>query len=639
MCAICGVFHYRGGRADLDVLARMTDIQAHRGPDDHGVWSDGEIALGNRRLAILDLSSAGHMPMSNEDGSLWVTYNGEIYGWRELRSQLMERGHAFRGHSDTEGLLHLYEDHGEGFLEHLRGMFAFALFDRKERRLILARDRVGIKPLYYHDDGRRIVFASELKALLEDPSVPRVVDAAALADYLTFQYVPCPRTILEGVRKLPPAHCLVADASGVRVRRYWELPREVDRRHGIPYFRDGLRELLQESVRLRLQADVPVGAFLSGGIDSSIVVALMSRVTTAPVKTFSIGFGEQEFDELAHARLVAEHLGTDHSELVVEPRALDVLPALVRQYDEPFADASALPTYYLCQMARRTVTVALSGDGGDEVLGGYVTYPWAEAYRRVDVVPAPLRRLAALPARPLPLDHSLGRRLRRIAMSPIERHLEAGSFFMPEELIEILDPGIRCVLREHNPWESPRRLYDEGRVFGPVGALAYVDQNTYMTDDVLAKVDRASMLNSLEVRVPFVDHKVIEFAAKIPFEYKLRGGVGKWILKEAVKDLLPAATIARPKQGFAIPLSRWLGADFGRLAREILLDDRARRRGFLAPAAVARLLERTDLRADRQSRKVWALVWFELWAQTYLDATVGRESLPAVAESPAAGRA
>jgi asparagine synthase (glutamine-hydrolysing) len=620
MCGINGVFHYAGGRADPELTQRQADLIRHRGPDDHGLWHEGPVALAQRRLSIVDLSPGGHQPMPNEDETLWVTFNGELYNWPEVKGTLAARGHRFRGSSDTEMLLHLYEEHGDGMLQHLRGMFAFGLYDRPRRRLLLARDRLGKKPLFYHDDGRRIVFASELKALLLDPSVPREIDEAALADYLTFQYVPSPGAIWKGVRKLPPAHLLVCDAQGPRVARYWSLPVEPDRGHTAEVYGERLRALLVEAVRVRLMSDVPLGAFLSGGVDSSVVTALMSRVVSEPVKTFSIGFEEQDFSELAHARRVAEHLGTDHHELVVRPRALELLPRLVWQMDEPFADASMIPTYYVAEMARRHVTVALSGDGGDEAYAGYTTYAWARRYAAMDRIPAPLRRLAGWPAAWLPADHALGRKLHRLSIDAVDRHLEVMSYFPPRELAQVLSPELARRLRAHDPYAAARTLYAPARAaVGDVAGLLHLDAVTYMTDDVLAKVDRTSMLESLEVRCPLLDHLVLEFVARIPFEYKLRGDVTKWVLKEIASDLLPPETLQRSKQGFGMPLERWFGDDFGRLAREVLLDPRARGRGWFDPRGVERLLAGAGRRGERGVRQVWALLCLELWAQTYLD--------------------
>ena len=628
MCGICGVFHYQAGDPDRGLVERQQRVLAHRGPDDWEVWGEGPVVLGHRRLSIVDLSPGGHQPMPNEDGSLWVTYNGELYGWPELKAVLAARGHRFRGASDTEALLHLYEEHGDGLITHLRGMFAFALYDLPRRRLLVARDRLGIKPLYYHDDGRRLAFASELKALVLDPAVPREPDPQAIADYLTFQYIPSPGTIWKGVRKLPPGHLLVCDERGVRVERYWSLPVEVERGHSEEYYRERLRALLAEAVRLRLVADVPLGAFLSGGVDSSVVVALMAQAVPEPIKTFSIGFEEQEFSELEEARRVAAHLGTDHREFVVRARALELLPRLVWQMDEPFADASMIPMHYLSEMARREVKVALSGDGGDESFAGYATYAWASRYAALDRIPRPLRRIAGLPSRLLGPQRSLGRRLRRLSLDAAERHLDIMSYFSEPELERIVSPGLREVVRDHRPFEAARRHHERAAGgLGEVPALLYLDAMTYMTDDVLAKVDRTSMMHSLEVRVPLLDHKVLEFVARIPFEYKLRGGIGKWILKESVRDLLPPQTLARRKQGFGVPLERWFNGSFGRLAREVLLDPRARGRGWLDPRAVERLIDAPARHPDRHARQVFALVCLELWAQTYVDRP--RDSLTA----------
>ncbi len=620
MCGINGVFHYGGGTPDLALLERQRDCMVHRGPDGQGTWSEGPVALAHRRLAIVDLSPGGHQPMPNEDESLWVTFNGEIYGWPALRTILGSRGHRFRGSSDTEALLHLYEEHGDGMLTHLRGMFAFALYDRPRRRLLLGRDRFGVKPLYYHDDGRRLVFASELKALMLDPSVPREIDERAIADYLTFQYVPAPGTIWRGVRKLPPAHRLVCDANGARVERYWTLPSEVDAGHSLDYYRERLLGLIREAVRVRLVSDVPLGAFLSGGVDSSAVVAMMQQIVQEPVKTFTIGFEEQDFSEVEHARRVATYLGTDHHELIVRPRALELLPRLVWQMDEPLADASVIPSFYLAEMARRHVTVALSGDGGDETFGGYTTYSFARQYAALDAVPRVLRRLAARPALALHPDHVLGRKLRRLPMSVVDRHLHVESFFPRPEMMALLGADLRRELRTHDPFAAMRTIHQAAaRGLGDVAALLQLDAQTYMIDDVMVKVDRTSMLNSLEVREPLLDYPLQEFAAGIPFDLKLAGMTGKWILRESLKGLLPPSILARSKQGFGVPLTHWFGGGFDRLAREVLLDPRARARGWLDPAAIERQLSDVGSRDERRTRQTWALLCLELWAQTYVD--------------------
>ncbi len=629
MCGVNGVFWYRGGRADVEVVRAQARAQRHRGPDDAGVWAEGPVALGHRRLSIVDLSPGGHQPLANEDDTVHVVFNGELYNWPEVMPQLRARGHRFRGRSDTEMLLHLWEERGAELVTELRGMFAFGLYDSRRRTLLLARDRVGKKPLYWHDDGRRIVFASELKSLLADPSVPRDPDPAAVADYLTFGYVPAPGSILAGIRKLPAGHRLLCDEQGPRVERYWELPLTTDYSLSEADAVEGLRERLREAVRVRLMSDVPLGAFLSGGIDSSAVVALMAQVSSTRVKTFSIGFEDADFSELSHAREVAEHLGTEHHELVVRPRALDLLPRLVWGLDEPFADASMIPTFHVSQMARSLVTVALSGDGGDEAFAGYTTYTFARSYARFDVLPPALRQLMALPGALLPSDHPLGRRLRRIGMRSADRHREVMSHFPPRELRAMLSPAMREAVRGHESWAPARALHARAaRGLGELAALPAMDALTYMIDDVLVKVDRTSMMNSLETRAPLLDHHVLEWAARMPFKYKLRGDVSKWVLRECVRPLLPPAILARGKQGFGVPLERWFAGDFGRLAREVLLDDRTRARGWLSPAALARLLAGEDLRDELRAKRVYTLVCLELWARGMLDRPRGELAAP-----------
>ena len=635
MCGVNGVFWYRGGSADADRVQAQARVQRHRGPDDAGVWAEGPVALGHRRLAIVDLSPGGHQPMANEDGTVHVVYNGELYNWPEVMPELAARGHRFRGRSDTEMLLHLWEEKGPDLVADLRGMFAFGLYDSRRRTLLLARDRTGKKPLYWHDDGRRLVFASELKALLADPSVPRDVDPSAIADYLTFQYVPSPGCIFKGVRKLPAGHRLVCDEQGPRVERYWELPLTTDRSMGEAEAIAGLTDRLREAVRVRLMSDVPLGAFLSGGIDSSAVVALMTQVSSTRVKTYSIGFDEEDWSELSHARAVAEHLGTEHHELVVRPHALELLPRLVWGMDEPFADASMLPTWYVSEMARHHVTVALSGDGGDEAFAGYTTYAWASRYARLDGIPYAFRRFVSRLARGLPEDLAFARRLRRLGMKAVDRHLEVMSHFPPHGRSAVLSPEMREAMRGHDPLCAARALHERAaRGLGELAALPALDALTYMTDDVLVKVDRTSMMNSLETRAPLLDHHVLEWVARMPFEYKLRGDVSKWVLREAVRPYLPPHILARGKQGFGVPLERWFAGDLGRLAREILLDDRTRSRGWLSRDGVGQLLGGAGLRDELRARRVFTLLCLELWARAYVDRPRGELGAPTSGEMP-----
>ncbi len=620
MCGISGVFHYGGGAADSVLLERQAWAMRHRGPDGAGTWVDGDVAFAHRRLAILDLSPTGSQPMANEDESVWVVYSGELYDWPDLAPGLVARGHRLRGTSDTEALLHLYEEYGDEMFSRLRGMFAFGLFDRRRRRLVLGRDRFGVKPLYYHDDGRRLVFASELKGLMLDPSIPREIDECAVADYLSYQYVAQPRTIWRGVRKLPAAHRLICDANGARLERYWQLPTEVDAGHPEDWYRERLTSLLREAVRLRLHSDVPLGAFLSGGLDSSVVVALMQQVAPERVKTFTIGFEEEDFTEVEHARQVARHLGTEHHELVVKAHALELLPTLIWQMDEPHADASMIPMYYLAQMARRHVTVSLSGDGGDETFGGYSTYAWARRYAALDFLPAALRRGLARPAGWMHPDHPLGRKLRRVAMDVGARHLHVEATFPPLELAAMLTPELRAAVADYDAGATPRAIHRAAAAgLGEIPALLPLDAQTYLVDDVMAKVDRTTMIHSLESREPLLDHPLQEFAARIPFHLKLRGNVGKWILRECARPLLPPEIVARGKQGFGVPLVHWFGGGFSRLAREVLLDPVTRRRGWLDTAAIERQLGDSGSRDERRTRQTWVLVCLELWARTYLD--------------------
>jgi asparagine synthase (glutamine-hydrolysing) len=617
MCGIVGAFHYRGGHASPELVARQTALLRHRGPDDQGVWSSADVAFGHRRLAIVGCGVSGHQPVCNEDGSCWLTFNGELYGWRQQRRELVARGHRMRGTSDAELALHLYEDHGEALLAQLRGEFAFAIFDRSRRRLLLARDRVGVKPLYYHDDGNRVVFASELKALLLDPSVPRDVDEEAILEYLTFQYVPAPRTIWKGVSKLPPGHRLICDAAGVRLEPYWEFPLGSDSALSEEDAADRLLELLEEAVRLRLDAHTSIGAALSGGIDSSSVVALMARVAPGRISTFSIGFTDAGFDELAEARAVASQFGTDHHEAVVEPRALDGLPHLIWGLDEPFADASILPTYYLARLASSKVKAIVSGDGGDETFAGYRTYRAAARHQRLGLIPRALRRWIGAGAARFHSRHSLGRRLRRVPMSVLDRHLEAMANFPPAELEPLLAPALRELHQRSDPFRASRECHARAaRQIGEVPALLHLDAATYMADDVLKKVECAAMLNSLEVRVPLLDHRLLEFVARLPFHFKWRNGTSKWLLRRGMKDLLPERTLTRAKRGFTVPLERWFGGRFGQLVRETLLDPRARRRGWFDTQRIESLVRAGSARNTQQ---LWSLVCLELWAQSYLD--------------------
>jgi asparagine synthase (glutamine-hydrolysing) len=622
MCGIAGILRADGGPVDESLLASMTSVLAHRGPDGQGVSVQGPAGLGHRRLAIIDLAT-GDQPMFSGDGTIGVVFNGEIYNFRELRRELEGRGFEFRTTSDTEVLLRAYEAYGVDCLRHLRGMFAFALWDGRRRRLVLARDRVGIKPLVYAWDGRRLLFASEIKGLLQDPTVPRDLDWEAFGDYLTYHYVPSPRTIFRAIRKLPPASYLVLDLDRgePELQRYWDLRFAPDERRSEADWGAELRVQLQDAVRSHLVSDVPIGAFLSGGLDSSTVVALMAQGGASPVRTFSIGFGESDYDELAWARLVARRYGTDHYEFVVKPEALDLLPQLAWQFDEPFADSSALPTYCVAKITREHVTVALSGDGGDENFAGYRRYARAQAlHERLDGMPGRLARSVFRAAGRLLPPGARGQRYAELrGEAPVDRYFRMMTAHRSRSVGRLLTAETRVRLGEDHRMAAFRGIAAEGQALDYVSTLQYLDVRTYLPEDILTKVDRTSMLVSLEARVPLLDHRLMEFVATMPTRFKLRDGLGKRILRDTVARDLPPELLTRAKMGFGVPLESWFRGELQGYARDVLLGARARQRGWLEPAAVTRLLDAHTRAARDHSSQIWALLCLEEWARRWLD--------------------
>jgi asparagine synthase (glutamine-hydrolysing) len=621
MCGIAGILRQDGGAVDAGLLGRMTDVLAHRGPDGRGLHVTGPVGLGHRRLSIIDLST-GAQPMATADGALWITYNGEVYNYRELRGELEALGHRFQTTSDTEVILLGYEAWGPDVVTRLRGMFAFAIWDGRRRRLFAARDRLGIKPLVYAWDGKALRFGSEIKALLEDDTVARDLDWDAARDYFAHLCVPAPRTIFRTIRKLPPACYLLASPDGgePEIRRYWTLRMAPDRSVGETEWIARLRAVLDETVRMHMIADVPVGAFLSGGVDSSTVVATMARVSSAPVKTFSIGFDEADFDELAFARQVAGRYGTDHFEMVVKPDVMAILPKLTWQFDEPLADASALPTYCVSKITREHVTVALSGDGGDEGFAGYRRYAEADALARQGDGPllGLLRPLYRLAARCLPAGVRGRGHLERLGTEPLERYFRMMTFQREATLARLLDDDVARRVSLRPDFGVYQRLAAEAGSADYLSTLQYVDTNHYLPEDILAKVDRASMLTSLESRVPLLDHVLLEFAATIPASLKLRAGVGKHILKRAMAPYLPAEILTRRKMGFGVPLAAWFRGGLRDFATELLTDGRTRRRAIFRPAGVEALLADHAAGHDRAAQ-IWSLICFELWCRTWLD--------------------
>ncbi len=622
MCGIAGLLRLDGAPVDPAIVRRMTDILAHRGPDGEGFHVDGPVGLGHRRLAIIDLAG-GRQPMATADGAIWITYNGEIYNYREIRRELGGLGFDLRSASDTEVILAAYEAWGVGCLGRLRGMFAFAIWDGRRRRIFMARDRVGIKPLVYAWDGRCLRFASEIKALLEDPAVSRELDWGAVRDYLTHHYVSAPRTIFRGIQKLPPASYLLCslDGSEPKVESYWDLHMAPDASLSESDWTEQLEYLLNETVQLHMVSDVPVGAFLSGGIDSSSVVACMARASAGPVKTFSIGFDEQNFDELRYARLVAKRYGTEHFEMIVKPDVMSVLPRLAWQFDEPFSDASAIPTYCVAKVTQEHVTVALSGDGGDESFAGYRRYAHAlDLHRRIDRTPAslakPLLRWAAARRSP----GARGREfMALLGMSPLDRYHRMMTYQSEETLAALLTPEATANVVLDAGSTGFGRLAAAAGTDDYLSMLQYIDVHHYLPGDILTKVDRTSMLTSLEARVPLLDHVLMEHAARMPSDAKLRDGMGKHVLKEAMRPHLPAEILDRQKMGFGVPLATWFRKDLKDFARDLLADHRTRQRGILRPDTVSHLLD-IHITGNRDySSQLWSFICLELWFRTWWD--------------------
>lgn len=625
---MCGITGVAGSlRTDRQTLLRMNDALHHRGPDGDGVYWDDHVGLAMRRLAIIDVEG-GNQPIFNEDGTVCVVFNGEIYNFQDLRESLEARGHLFKTLSDTEAVVHAYEEYGPACVEHLWGMFGLAVWDSRKQLLLLARDRLGKKPLVYHHapDGG-LAFASELNALLQHPSVPRDVEPRAIDDYLTYLYVPAPTTAYRDIRKLPPAHRLVWQGGRIQVERYWH----VNFGSKVALSEDEALEqfgsLLRDSVRRRLIADVPLGAFLSGGMDSSSVVAEMAELSTSPVKTFSIGFGERDFDELAYAREVAERFGTEHHEFVVEPRALDIVPTLVEHYGEPYADSSAVPSYYVSRMTRQHVTVALNGDGGDELLAGYERHWAARIAARYDTIPRFVRHGLIRPLIPLLPEprrrRAFLRRAKRFMAAAhlpvLDRYLHWVGCYTPAQKLNLYSDDFIHELRGNDPghWLS-EALAPEPRL-DPVDAVQRADTLLYLPQDCLVKMDIASMANSLEARSPLLDHRLVEFCASLPSSYKLRGRTSKWLLRRLMRDRLPPSILSRPKMGFGVPVGEWLRGDLRPLLDDTIMSSRFFQRGYFNRSAVNALVdEHLSHRADRTAH-LWALLMLELWFRRFVD--------------------
>lgn len=628
MCGICGQVRWDGQAPQGALIEDMCLAQEHRGPDARGVHLDSAAGLGIQRLRVIDLAT-GDQPLFNEDGSVAVVLNGEIYNFRELRARLERAGHRFKTESDTEVIVHLYEEEGSRCVRSLQGMFGLAIWDLRRRRLVLARDRVGKKPLFYSLRDGALSFASELQALLRDPEIPRDLDFEALDAYLALRWIPAPFSAFKAVRKLPPASVLVLESGQIKIDRYWQLDYAAPPPEGSEAeLASELREQLRRAVRRRMVSDVPLGAFLSGGVDSAGVVAAMAEISREPVRTFSIGFTTDRYNELPRARLVAEHFGTEHEELTVTPDAIELLPRIVRHYGEPFADSSAIPSFYLAEMTRQRVTVALNGDGGDESFAGYSRYAANLALERLSRVPRPARRAMAALARRLPPDgriESRRNRLRRLAHAAA---LE-GSQRHAAYLIQ-LDRRSRAGLytdqfrQEVGVTETAEaaieRLWSGSSAADPLDRMLDVDVNLYLPDDLLVKMDIATMAHSLEARSPLLDPELMQFAASLDSRSKLRGTQKKVALRAALRNWVPDEILDAPKQGFAVPMADWLRGDLRDLAYDTLLDSRAKSRGYFEPAAVRALLDRHMFGVEDRSQAIWTLLVFEQWHHEHIDA-------------------
>jgi asparagine synthase (glutamine-hydrolysing) len=634
MCGIAGYvesssvgspFDQESGRT---LVERMCGVIGHRGPDDQGVLAAEGVGLGMRRLSIIDLST-GRQPIHNEDRSVWIVFNGEIYNFKALRAELERSGHRFYTNTDTEAIVHAYEHWGNAAITRLRGMFGLAIWDARTGTLLLARDRIGIKPLHYAVAGGRLYFGSEIKSILCAPGIARDLDADALDHYLSFLYTPRDRSIFRQIDKLPPGHWLTWRDGRIEIEQYWQLPASEGFTGDELEARGSLRAVLADAVTSHLVSDVPLGAFLSGGVDSSLVVGLMAEASGARVKTFSIGFDEPAFDELEHARRVAAHFDTDHHELVVKPDAIAILDDLIAHFDEPFADASAIPTWYVSQMARQHVTVVLSGDGGDELFGGYDRYL---PHRRVEAFDRyagrALRRAAACAAGCLPHGMRGKNFLRHVGRDDRGRYLDSIRFFGSDEKPSLLSQQVREALVQADPEERLARHFERYRRLPWSSQMMRFDAETYLPEDVLAKVDRMSMAHSIESRVPLLDNEVLEFAFSLPAPFKISNGRRKHILKEVAATLLPREILDRPKQGFGVPLNVWFRGRLRELIADTLLSERSLTRPYFDPTFVKRIVAEHLSGKREHALRLWQLIVFERWHREYVDRAGTGTSLP-----------
>lgn len=635
MCGIAGIVD-QAHRVDAATIHSMCDAVVHRGPDDEGVFVKDGVGFGMRRLSVIDLPG-GHQPVFNEDRSVWVVFNGEIFNFAELRQQLEARGHHFSTRSDTEVIVHLYEDLGEECVHKLRGMFAFAIYDENRRRLLLARDRLGKKPLHYALRKERLWFASEIKSILAAAPDLSATDPQGLLQYMYFGYIPDPATAFVSIKKLPPGHLLIYENGQMKVRQYWDLPRySTHSPRSEEECLEQLECLLAHAVRIRMIADVPLGALLSGGTDSSTIVALMARASSKKVSTFSIGFRDAEFDEAPYARLVARTFGTEHHELILEPDILDTVEQLTRSLDEPFGDSSMLPTYYVCRLARQHVTVALSGDGGDELFAGYERYRVHLQNRSLQWLPWWTRRLyrERIHAR---VPHSVpGRSLAySISLPWQDRYIEGVSF---QPFQRQMAPLAADFVDSGQPLQQFRNCLANAQASDPLSSVLYLDTKTYLPGDILTKVDRMSMLTSLEARVPLLDHVFLECVIGLGTEWKWREGMQKYILRKLAERVgVPKAVLYRRKQGFALPLARWIRHELRDLVSTVMLEPRTLQRGYFNAAGIRKLLDEHFRERRDHSARIWRLLIFELWHRNFLESFFSKSSIERREQARCAG--
>ncbi len=619
MCGISGIMYADQQRSvHISELQNMTSAMVHRGPDDEGFYQDQNMGLGFRRLSIIDLST-GHQPLANEDDSVWIAFNGEIYNFPELRRQMQAKGHVFKTGTDTETIVHLYEEYGPDCVSYLRGMFAFAIWDSRKRKLFCARDRFGIKPFFFHLDGERFVFGSEIKTVLGAGNIDRSLDYNALDGYFTYKYISEDRTIYNSIKKLMPGHGMEVWVENgrlqIRQESYWDINFAPDYSLSEEEWCEEIERVLSESVKMRMISDVPLGAFLSGGVDSSSVVALMAQNSNRPIKTFSIGFREKKFNELPYAREVAEMYGTEHHEQIVDPESIDLLPKLVRSYDEPYADSSAIPTYYVCKFAREHVTVCLSGDGGDELFAGYNSYPKLERFNKYHRLPhvfnkhfwGGIHKVLPNTVKGKGLSYYLSKRREMVAAHyALWQHPERERLFLPEVWAKM----------SNRPAELFKEaLLERSGTEDYLSRVQELDMKTYMVDDILTKVDRASMLNSLEARVPILDHKLAELSFRIPSNLKLKNGDKKYIFKKAMAKHLPPSVISHKKQGFSVPLGAWFKGSLKEYIHDQLLSANTQLSDFLDMKYVAKMVSDHETGMRDLNGKIWSLVFMDAWLQ------------------------